>query len=222
MSPAAGKTAAINTKTMGGKEFEETFRPKGGNIVSGKLANEKTVVKKKRKKSVFIKILIILLALIVLLGGSVAALYFSGNLTAVFNLVGLQLPSGPSIAERQAALDHREAELKAFEQSLNELAEELDARQAALEAAENTPPVTETTFEEIRAAFSDEKLSELQQLGVIYSKMDPAAAAAIMTEIYDADQIAVIVYNMKPAAAALVLEKLAPALAADVTEILAN
>lgn len=221
MSPAAEKTA-VSKQKMGGKEFEEAFKPKNSNIVYGKLANEKETKKKKKKKTGFGKILIILILIVVLIGGAGAALYFSGNLTAVFDAVGLKLPSkGPSIAEQQAELDRRKAELDTYEQSLNELKAELDDRQAALEEAQ-MPEVQDTTFEGIRAGFSEEKLTELQQIGTIYSKMDATSAAAIMTQLYDSQQIAVIVFYMQPAASAAVLEKLDPELAADVTRIMAS
>jgi flagellar motility protein MotE (MotC chaperone) len=52
--------------------------------------------------------------------------------------------------------------------------------------------------------------------------MDAEAAAAIVSELYDAQQIAAICYSMQPQAAALMLEKLEPELAAEVTAILAG
>jgi flagellar motility protein MotE (MotC chaperone) len=217
MSPAAEKqkTAQDRSGKLGGKDFEETFKPKGTTVKE----LEEPKGKKKKKKS-GPKVLIIIIIIILLLAGSAAALYFSGNLNNVLSMVGLA-PSTPSqsIEEQQAALDQKAAELDAKAQELDKLQLKLDAQQAALESASAAPSAS-PTFEAILSGFSEEKLKELKQVGAIYSKMDPAAAAAIMLGIYDSTQIAVIVYFMQPAASALLLAKLDPSLAGDVTKIM--
>ena len=219
MSPGAGKQ-----KKAEDKEFEETFKPKKGNIPE-KLEDDKKG-KKKKKKPGFIKILIIIGIIIILLGGAVTALYFSGILTPLLDMAGihLQLPTnpGPSIAEQQAALDQRKTELDAREEELNKLKDKLDAQQTALDAAAEASAAAAATLEGILSGYSEQKLAELKQVGSIYTKMDPAAAATIMTRIYDSKQLAVIIYYMQPAASALVMEKLDPGLAADITSILTS
>lgn len=226
MSPTAVAQKPASTKSkLGGKEFEETFKPKNNaaekNVEDKKGRKGK---KDKKKKSPFGRIVLILIIVIVLVGAAGAALYFSGNLNAVFEAVGLKKPEAVlSIEQREAALDQREAALQAREQSLSERESELDIQTKALEDAQSAASAAaeaNRTFEEIRAGFSEEKLAELKQVGAIYSKMDPIAAAAIITEIYDDQQIAIIIYNMQAAASAQLLAKLDAGLAARVTQIM--
>jgi flagellar motility protein MotE (MotC chaperone) len=226
MSPAAEARRTSRAAKLGGREFEEAFKPKSMESTAKELEEKKGREKKKKKKSGFRTIIFILSALIILIGGAAAALYFSGNLNAVFETVGLKKPEAViTLEERQAALDWREAALNEREQELNVLQEKLEAQQKELEEARreaSASAAANRTFEEIRSGFSEEKLAELKQVGAIYSKMDPAAAASIITNIYDEKQIAVIIYHMQPAAAALVLANLEAQLAAGVTKILTS
>ena len=222
MSPAAeDKKASGKAAKLGGKEFEETFKPKKG-ASAKELEDPKSKGKKKKKKGP--KPIIFIIVIVVLLGGSFAFLYLSGNLTKALSMVGLGPPqpsASVSLEEQQKALDQKAAELKAKEQTLTELQAKLDKQKAAQASAAASPSAS-PTFETYRAGLSAEKLAELKQVGSIYSKMDAAAAVTIMTKIYDAQQIAVIVYYMNPAAAALVLAKLEPALSASVTKLLTS
>lgn len=231
MSPAAeAKSASSKSNKLGGKEFEETFKPKGKDSLAAKDLEGKNgkgkKVKGKKKKLGFPKLILILMIVIVLIGGAGAALYFSGNLTTVFEAVGLtKPPEAVTIEAQRAALDQRETALNEREKTLNELQAKLDAQQKAIDDAESAAIASaqaNRTFEEIRAGFSEEKAAELKQIGAIYSKMDATAAAAIITKIYDEQQIAVIIYHMQPAASALLLSKLETDLAAGVTQILAS
>lgn len=218
MSPEAEsvKTAPSRSGKLGGKNFEETFKP--NKAIARDLEEPKG--KKKKKKS---KGLVIFLVIIVLLAGSGAALYFTGFLNDALAMLGLSKPSeGFTISELQAALDEKTTELEAAVKEINALQAELEAQQAQLDSVAAAAPSANPSFETILAGFSEEKLTELKQIGTIYSKMDPAAAAAIMLGIYDSTQIAVIVYYMQPAASALLLEQLDPALAGDVTLIMTS
>ena len=218
MSPAAELKRAAPEKPgkLGGKDFADTFKPKG---TVKELVEPKAKKKKKKSKA---KIIIILIVIIVLLGGSAAALYFSGNLNAVLAVVGLaKADQGLSIAEQQAALDQKASDLAAKEQELDEHQKKLESQQAALDSASASPSAS-PSFETILSGYSEEKLADLKRVGVIYSKMDPAAAAAIMLGIYDSTQIAVIVFHMQPAASALLLAQLDPSLAGDVTMIMTS
>lgn len=233
MSPAADtQKSSSKSGKLGGKEFEETFKPKSrdnvdeNDIEDKKGKKGKKGKKDKKKKSGFRKIILILMIFIVLVVGAGAALYFSGNLNTIFETVGLTKPPAEiTIEQKQAALDQREAALNEREQGLNDRQTQLDTQQKAFDDAQSAASASADAnkpFEEILAGFSEEKLAELKQVGSIYSKMDATAAAVIMTKIYDDKQLAVIVYYMQPAASALVLAKLDPALAAGVTQILTN
>ncbi|NLT14726.1 MAG: hypothetical protein GXY05_10345 [Clostridiales bacterium] len=224
MSPAVEARRPSRAAKLGGKEFEEAFKPKSRESTAKELEEKKGPEKIQKKKSGFRKLIFIILALIILIGGAVAALYFSGNLNTVFEAVGLKKPEAMiTLEERQAALDQRETALDKREQELGALQQKLEAQQKALEEAQSAASASAAanrTFEEIRSDFSEEKLAELKQVGAIYSKMDAAAAASIITSIYDAKQVAVIIYYMQPAAAALVLANLEASLAAGITKIL--
>ncbi|UOO37327.1 hypothetical protein IZU99_08700 [Oscillospiraceae bacterium CM] len=222
MSPAstAGKPGKL-----GDKEFEEAFKPGTKGVPADKVG-------KAKKKSPLVMVVIIVLIILVLIAGGVAGLYLTGNLNPLLQAVGLGSLVDTSQGDRAAALDAREAALNAREQALNDLQKQLDDQAAQSSTAPSTSPsgtdgqtttTTSTqTLEELLTGLSTEKLTELQQVGAIYSKMDAVSAGAIMTKVYDAQQIAVIVYYMQPAAAALLLSKLDPQLAADVTKILAS
>lgn len=217
------KQSTVKKNIGDSKQFAETFKPKKGNPNLEKTLKESTAKKSaKKKKKGFPKIIIILLILVLLIGGAGAALYFSGNLNGVLGMVGITLPApdtGATLEEREAALDQREAELDKREKSLDLLESQLNEQQASLSENED-PEDVESTFEELLGGMSEQKLQELKKVGVIYSKMDPASAAAIMTEMYDTQQIAVIIYYMQPAASALALEAMDAEFAAGVTEIL--
>lgn len=224
MSPAKTieKTSSARSDKTSGREFEETFKPKNREASPKNLDEGKG----KKKKSGFPKIIIIILIIVILIAGAGGALYFSGNLNSVLSMVGLaKNTSGAAAADQQAALDRRKAELDAREQSLNDLQKKLNAQQETLDekmSAAEASAAANRTFEEIRAGLSEEKLTELQQVGSIYSKMDPKAAAAVMTQIYNPQQIAVIIYFMQPAASASLLAKMDAPLAASVTQLLTS
>ncbi|NLA87653.1 MAG: hypothetical protein GX847_10335 [Clostridiales bacterium] len=226
MSSAAEAQRQYNSSKLGGKEFSEAFKPRSRETTARELEDKKGRGKAKKKKSGFRRLIIIVLILIILISGAGAALHFSGNLNVVFEAVGLKKPAAMlTVEERQASLDRREAALDEREQELNERQKTLEVQQTALEdalRAADAAAAENRTFEEIRSGFSEEKLAELKQVGIIYSKMDAAAAASIIANIYEEQQIAVIIYHMQPAAAALVMANMDARLAADVTEILAG
>ena len=221
MSPATDKRKSVSDPA---EKPEGKADAPGRNVKTAAKKPEAPKGKKKRKGSkVLIIFLIIFLILIVLLGGSGAGLYFTGNLNGILEKTGLVKPSstGPSIAEQQAAIDKKAAELSDKEQTLSDLQKKLDRQKAALASAEAAASAS-PTFSKTLAGMSAEKLAELKKVGLMYSSMDAAAAAAIMVKLYDQLQIAVIVYNMQPAASALLLSKLDPELAAGVTKLMTN
>lgn len=213
---APGKRAPQNQKAKDG-EFENTFRPKQSNINFGALKNEKAPKKKKKSRR---KMRIVLLAVVVLIGAG-AALYFTGFLNPVLKLVGLSDSSDSQLTleEREAALDLRETALNDREESLSQREEAVAAKEAEQDTQDGSVS-TDQTFAEMLGDLSDEELEYFKKVGIIYSKMDPAEAAAIMGSMYDLKQISAIIYYMQPAASALVLEKMEAATAANVTEFL--
>jgi len=208
-------------------EFEETFKPQKSNVKFGVGKNEKTNTSKIKKGKSPKKLVVILLAVIVLLGGSCAALYFTGLLTPVLELVGLAEPAAGSEAtleEREALVALRQTQLDAKEKDLTKREEQLAQQQAEQIASEteDNPNGSSQGFGELLKNLSDEKLEEIKRVGLIYSKMDPGEGAGIMESMYEAMDISYIIYYMQPAAAALLLGQMDTELAANVTKMMLN
>ena len=233
----AGAQTVAAAARMQGKKFEETFKP---SRVQPQTAGPAPEERKKRKKGS--RILILLLVLILLVVGGAAALWYSGTADVILETFGIPsfLPGAETrglkrqLEERAQELDlreellaAREEQLSQREQELIDLQEKLTRREESLKRQQReweaqVEAAKTMTVTEVLASYSEEQLESLEQVGVIYSKMDPEAAAAVISELYDKQQIAVILYSMTPQAAAGVLEKLDPALAAQVTAILAG
>jgi len=230
---------AQNTMQWRGKKFEETFKPANRPVPQDDVEAEKAGGKKKGRGR---RVLIIILALIVLVAAGAAALVFTGTADVILETFGIPnfLPGAEvrslqyQLQQRAYELDNREQLLNAREDMLDqreaellERSEQLDVRERNLrkqqeEWEESVEAAKKMTITDILASYSEDKLKSMQQVGAIYSKMEPEAAASIASELYDAQQIAVICYSMQPQAAAKLLENLDPKLAADVTEILAG
>lgn len=210
-----GKKSSTRREPFSGDEFEETFKPKAGNINAGFSKSEKSKKKKKQSKN---KGLIIGLILFLLIAGSGAILYFTGILTPILQSMGIVEASttGISNEELQVQLEQWETDLNAREESLNAWETQLSEQEAALQTESSTTEDV-ITFEETLSEMSEEKLTELKRVGTIYSNMDPTAAAAIMEQVYDETEISIIIYHMQPSASALVLAQMDADLAARVT-----
>lgn len=251
MSPAADKQKGTSAKggKLGGKEFEEAFKPNGKAAAEGAEGGKKGKKGKldkagKKKKPKILVVIIVILVLLVMVGGAGAFLYMSGNLNKLIDqglrAVGLQLISSQTASPSPSASTSPDvAETSPGASPSPQASASISPVQPSASGALTSPGVSPTvspgvsasaspsagttqSFESLRSSFSDEKLTELKQVGTIYSKMDAAAAAAIMTKIYDVKQIAVIVYYMQPAASAQVLAKLDPTVAANVTKLMTS
>lgn len=230
---------AQNAMHWRGRKFEETFKPASRPAPPDGEAEQPV---KKKRKGAGRRALIIILALVLIIAAGAAALVFTGTADVILDAFGIPnfLPGAETrsleyqLRQRAYELDQREEFLNAREDyltqreaELKDESERLDIRERNLvrqqeEWAAEVEAAKKMTITDILAAYSEEKLKSMQQVGMIYSKMDPEAAAAIASELYDAQQIAVICYSMQPQAAAQLLEKIEPALAADVTKILAG
>lgn len=211
----SGKKNSARRESFSGDEFEETFKPKAGNINAGFSKNEKSKKKKEKSKN---KGLIIVLILILLVAGSVAVLNFTGMLTPILQSMGIVEAStaGISNEELQVQLEQWEVDLNAREESLNAWETQLSQQEAALQTESSTTEDV-MTFEETLSEISEAKLTELKRVGTIYSNMDPTAAAAILEQVYDETDISIIIYHMQPSTSALVLAQMDADLAARVT-----
>lgn len=221
-----GKSAEKNAPQAqaGGAEnkFESAFKPQKSGVKFGALKHEKLGAEKKRKKKFPPKGLVVFLLVLVLLGGAGAGLYFTGLLTPILELAGLVQSTAqdqPTLEEREAMLVIREAALNDREKALLKREEQLAARQAEL-AAQEALSEADQTFREMLQGFSDEEVEDLKRMGVIYAKMGPGEAAAILKNMYDLKKISAVIYHMQPAAAALILEQMEAGTAAKITDII--
>lgn len=200
--------------------FEENFKPKRGVVNFGAHKDEGKVKRPKKRMKLPVRLLLIFLIVAVVLGGVTAGLYFTGMLTPAMELVGLVQPTPEptaSLEEREALLDirdqaltDREAALTKREQELSEKETELDRREAVLEA-------TGDSFQLSLQGLDEDKLTEIKRVGSVYSKMEPAEAAAILNDMTDIMEVSLILYHMQPAASALVLAEMDTARAAEIT-----
>lgn len=229
MSPTAaaaeGKRPSLRNKGGGDREFEENLKPNNARVNFGVAKNEKAKKEKPKKKRSPVRIAVTLLIVLVLLGGAGTALYLTGILNPVLEPFGLARSSGGvlSAEERDAMLDDREAMLDVREKSLDQREERLNAREETLAQAEAAAQETDagnTSFETLLGELTDEKLEEIKRVGLSYSKMDPAQAAAILSGLDSEVEASLILYHMPPAASALVLEKMDVTLAADLTRMM--
>ncbi len=79
-----------------------------------------------------------------------------------------------------------------------------------------------SSFELYIAGLSEERITQFQQTGTIYSNMDPEQAAEALSRMDSTMDMAIVIYYMKPDSSAAVLNCLAPQLAAQITESLLN
>lgn len=226
-APKLGKRARQNQEADDiddvddARKFENAFKPKKDNNINfGVLKNERKTQKKTKKPMK--KKLILFLVLIIAIGAAGAALYFTGLLSPVLERIGLLQPAAQtqlSLDEREALLDLKETELNKKEETLNQRERQLEEKDLTRQTQSNG---TETvkSFSEMLKDFSDDELSNLKKVSTIYSKMDPAEAATIMTGMFDLTEISSILYYMQPAVSAEVLEQMEPAKAAEITEIM--
>lgn len=173
---------------------------------------------KKKKKGKALRIIIILLLL-----AAIATI-------ALWYLRIIPDPTGfwarKSLDEYQTQLDQQQTELDQKQAELDQREVDLNARETSISAQESTATGTTSAssdnFETILGKLSTEKITELQKLASIYTKMDAAAAASIMTGMYSNQDIALIIYYMKADAAALVLANMSTTLAATITAMVAE
>lgn len=207
------------------KEFEENMSPRKDDPIPPVKKKERKELKKHKKS----KLLLVLIALLVLAGVSLVAVRFG-----VLEKFGIPVPPALRAVTGMTQTDTAQADTtqtnpgKTSDTQGDMTIPETTVQPEAPTVQNRTntqtveSPATDPagTFQEMRAALSEEKLTELKKIGTIYSKMDPTAAADIMVEIYQPMELATIIYYMQPAAAAALLAKMDSAQAARITQIL--
>ena len=177
---------------------------------------------KKKKKKMVVVIVPILVAAVIVMAVMIVTKNLFGGRDTVLSMLSSMDPDYETAQERELSLNALEEELSSREESLakNEaaLAEdlaELEEKSAAIHQEE-----TNSSFELYIAGLSEERISQLKQLGTIYSNMEAEQAASALSEIGSEMDMAVVIYYMEPESSAEVLNCMDSELAAQVTESL--
>ena len=134
-------------------------------------------------------------------------------------------PYDTLLTERENALDEREDALNARENDLRQQEaalvgdnDNLDKRAAALTAREKAFKEQQLNSTPLfRREISEEKLTELKNLGKIYSTMEPDAAAQALSLLSGAQEMSEVLFYMDNTAAAALMAALNPEIAAQIT-----
>ena len=177
--------------------------------------------KSKKKAGVAIVVLLLVATIIALAVMVVTKNLFGGRDSIITFLTSMD-PAYETLQQKQAELQAFEADLTAREEaaagkeaSLADKQTKLDEQAAALEQEKVIG-----SFELYVASLSSERIAQFQQLGTIYSNMEPEQAAAALSELGSAMDMAIVIYYMKPDSSAAVLDSTDPELAAQITESL--
>jgi flagellar motility protein MotE (MotC chaperone) len=138
--------------------------------------------------------------------------------------------SAEELAAWEERLKLREDELKKKKEDLDLKEQQLADKEKELNVKENnikiygqsSPHADEytQTFQEMLSGLTDEELSYIKRMSVVYAKMEPSSAASIIAQLYDIQKTSAILYYMQPEAAAKIMEQMDQAAAADITEII--
>jgi flagellar motility protein MotE (MotC chaperone) len=183
------------------------------------------------KKSGFPKVLLLLALLLALLLVAGVCLFFDlfswrGNLLSALASLDPEYSSySELLAERETGLNSRENALDLREQELASreaaLAAQSDSQQrqaAALDAREKELNGRRLDLTPLfRKDISEEKLTELKNLGKIYSGMEAEAAAQALSLLNGPVEMAEVLFYMDKKAASALMAALKPELAAQIT-----
>ncbi|MCL1829498.1 MAG: hypothetical protein FWG32_08420 [Oscillospiraceae bacterium] len=218
---AAGKTAVKNKN----EEADAVNASAGeGKPERGKKRGGKTKTGNKKRKSRF-PLIAILIVIVLVVGFAGAVFYFDffNVRTDFYEFLHSVDPDYKGVTDRETALaalavnlTDREEQVLADEERLSSKDTALNEREAIIAAREKElgrwpiyrPPV------------NADDVSYVQNIGVIYAEMEPAAAAEIMIRLYSTEDMAAIIYYMEPPNAAAIMECMPPDEAAMISNSL--
>lgn len=222
----------MERKTLVDEEFREHLHPRKGKDfpAPGNMKSAEAQPRPKKKRKWWLAILIFVL----LLAGAAAALYFSGFLhtwlginigqaSAQNGISATNSQQGSAQQQATAQDDTAQQQIEAKQQELDQRESELDRRESELKSRESEMDTMEQanmSFREYRDSLSQEELASIKQVSMIYSKMDAASAAEVITQMTDRKRAALIIYNMSSAAAAAVMDAMTPEQAVEITGIM--
>ncbi len=178
--------------------------------------------KKSKKKAGVAIIVLLLVATIIALGVMVVTKNLFGGRDMIVKFLISMDPAYETLQQKdaelmalEAALAAREEDVAGREAAVAQEQAELEEQAAALQQQEVL-----SSFELYIADLSEERLAQFQQLGTIYSNMEPEQAAEALSKVESTMDMAIVIYYMKPDSSAAVLNSLSPQLAAHITESL--
>ena len=193
------------------------------NTIPMPVDNAEDSVKKPKKRGGIIKLII----LIVFIIAAAAFLFLSirfdigGVRTKMIEAVNLLDPNYAQRVEILETLEQREAELiereenaVQEEQRLAELEEELFLFQDELysDQADRIPIY--------RRRMNEKDLADMVSISLTYAKMDPVAAAEIMSSLETVEDMAAVIYYMNESNAAAIMSEMDSSIAAEITVLL--
>ena len=226
--PAAGQGPAIGQEP-GGEEKGGTGEAKAKKqpaVPKNRALEIKKAKKKKRKRRILIIVLVAVL--IILVAGFVFEEMYFNYLGIRDKFIDAVVQLDPAYGARQKNLDSREAELNKRQAELDtreaditkretendKRTVDLDNREKTLKELEALPTAT------YRPKLTDQEIAKMKSLSLVFAKMDPTSAAAILVSLVQPDDCAEIIYYMSERSAAPILAAMDPKFAATVTELL--
>ena len=186
-----------------------------------------TPQKKKKKKGRILKIILIIVIVLLIAGFVFEELYFNylGTRDIFIDAVVRLDPAYGAREHRldsiENDLDRRQAELDAREKTVGFRESQNDRRGVELDKWEETIIDREQmTMPLYLRKMTEQEQSDLQSLSRSYSLMAPDAAVAILMELEEQDDVAAILYNMSDRNASAILALMDPEYAAEITMIL--
>jgi flagellar motility protein MotE (MotC chaperone) len=139
------------------------------------------------------------------------------------NAAELAKSAGLSPAELQVlqSLQNRRGQIDQREKDLDTQVQLLNAAEAKLDAKLKAMGDLKAQIEALMGQADQKTQSEVDRLVIVYSKMKPADAAAVMSQLDDKVRVPVAA-AMKPAVLAAILGKMTPLDAKKLTELLAH
>ena len=202
---------------MAEKQINSTAKPQNQ---KSKQSNNKD--KANKKKAYIFVIVILLVSTAAAMGVMIVTKNLFNGREIIINYLTAMEPDYETLQEREAVLELLEEELSDREESVlkkeSALAEEL----AQLEEEEEALQLQEVnnSFELYIASLSEERIAQYEQLGTIYSNMEPEQAVAAISAIGSVLDMAVVIYYMESTSSAAVFNYMDAELAAQITESL--
>ena len=160
--------------------------------------------------------LITALVLLLLIGGASAAVITDVGGVRATVVSALQGGADVAKSEKELELMAKEKELKKQEEDIAVQKKAADSRESALEKKESELGAREALVTKAEQDAANNAAS-LEQLAEVYSRMEPASAAQILSQIKNIEDVTDILRQMKQNKVADILAAMTPELASKIT-----